>query len=131
MQILDYRRDHNDDLKQARHHFAMLARRIRQAPWTADFAAELEHKTIPDLTAEMNETARIRGSWLQSSCGRLAPSAAGIGVGAAAAVLAVFTAPLTPISLATAGLGLVFGTVIPGTEWLLDWLRGVGGGVKR
>ena len=52
---------------------------------------------------------------------------AGIGVGAASAVLAVFSAPLTPIALATAGLGLVSGTVIPGAEWLLDWRDGRSG----
>jgi len=39
-------------------------------------------------------------------------------------VLSVFAAPLTPVALATAGLGLVSGTVIPGTEWLLDWQEG-------
>jgi hypothetical protein len=42
-------------------------------------------------------------------------------------VLAVFSAPLTPIALATAGLGLVSGTVIPGAEWLLDWRDGRSG----
>lgn len=40
------------------------------------------------------------------------------------AVLAVFTAPVTPIALAAAGLGLVSGTAIPGAEWLLDWRDG-------
>lgn len=126
-QILEYRRQHNDDLQQARQHLAAMARRIRQEPWSADFAAELEHQTIPDLIDELNASVRIRDSWLQSNRGRLALSAAGIGVGAAAAVLAVFSAPLTPIALATAGLGLVSGTVIPGAEWLLDWRDGRSG----
>ncbi|MFM7550877.1 MAG: hypothetical protein ACKO8I_18850 [Cyanobacteriota bacterium] len=76
---------------------------------------------------EPNESARARDSWLQSNRGRLALSAAGIGVGAASAVLAVFTAPHTPIALATAGLGLVSGTVIPGAEWLLEWRDGRSG----
>lgn len=126
-EILDYRRYHNDDLQQARQHLAAMARRIREQPWTADFAAELEHQTIPDLMDELNESARIRDSWLQSNRGRLALSAAGIGFGAASAVLAVFSAPLTPIALATVGLGLVSGTVIPGAEWLLDWRDGRSG----
>ncbi len=78
-----------------------MARWIRQKPWTADFAAELEHQTIPDLMDELNESARIRDSWLQSNRGRLALSAA--------------------------GLGLVSGTVIPGAEWLLDWCDGRSG----
>jgi hypothetical protein len=126
-EILDYRRQHNDDLQQARQQLAVMARRIRQEPWTAEFAAELEHQTIPDLIDELNESARTRDSWLQSKRGRLALSAAGIGVGAASAALAVFSAPLTPIALATAGLGLVSGTVIPGAEWLLDWRDGRSG----
>lgn len=126
-EILDYRRQHNDDLQQARQQLAVMARRIRQEPWTAEFAAELEHQTIPDLMADLKETGRIRDSWLQSNRGRLALGAAGIGVGAAAAVLAVFTAPITPIALATAGLGLASGTLIPGAEWLLDWRDGRSG----
>jgi hypothetical protein len=36
----------------------------------------------------------------------------------------LFAAPLTPIALAIAGLGLVSGTAIPGGEWLLDWRDG-------
>jgi hypothetical protein len=45
-------------------------------------------------------------------------------VGAAAAVLSVFAAPLTPVALATAGLSLASGTAIPGVQWLLDWRDG-------
>ncbi len=123
-QILDYRRQYNDDLQQARQQLAVMARRFRQEPWSAEFAAELEHQTVPDLMADLKETGRIRDSWLQRNRGRLAFSAAGIGIGAAAAVLAVFTAPSTPIALATAGLGLASGTLIPGAEWLLDWRDG-------
>ena len=36
-------------------------------------------------------------------------------------VLSVFAAPLAPVALATAGIGLVSGTAIPDAEWLLDW----------
>ena len=45
-------------------------------------------------------------------------------MGAAAAVLSVFAAPLTPVALATAGLGLASGMAIPGVEWLFDWRDG-------
>jgi hypothetical protein len=44
--------------------------------------------------------------------------------GAASAVLAVVTAPVTPVALAVAGLGIVSGSAIPGAEWLLDWRDG-------
>ena len=42
----------------------------------------------------------------------------------AAVALTLFAAPLTPIALATAGLGLASGAVLPGAEWLIDWQHG-------
>jgi hypothetical protein len=123
-EVLEYRQQHDADLRQARDKLGWLARRIEAEPWTREFADELEHKTIPDLANELNEARKARDSWLKSKRGRLALSATGIAVGAAAAVLAVIAAPLTPVALATAGLGLVSGTAIPGAEWLLDWRDG-------
>ena len=122
--VLEYRRQHDADLGQARHKLGWIARRIEAEPWSDEFAKELEHKTIPDLAKELDEARKTRDSWLKSKRARLALSATGITVGAASAALAVFTAPLTPLALATAGLGLVSGTVIPGAEWLLDWRDG-------
>ena len=61
---------------------------------------------------------------VSASARRLALTAGGIAVGAAAAVLVVFAARLTPVALATAGLGLASGAAIPGAEWLLDWRDG-------
>jgi len=123
-EVLEYRRQHDDDLREARDKLGWMARRIEAEPWTREFADELEHKTIPDLASELDEARKARDSWLESKRGRLALSATGIAVGAAAAVLSVFAAPLTPVALATAGLGLVSGTAIPGAEWLLDWRDG-------
>lgn len=123
-EVLEYRRQHDADLRQARDKLGWMARRIEAEPWSREFAAELEHKTIPDLAKDLDEARKARDSWLESKRGRLALSATGLAVGAAAAVLAVFAAPLTPVALATAGLGLMSGTAIPGAEWLLDWRDG-------
>jgi len=38
--------------------------------------------------------------------------------------LTIFVTPLTPMVLATTGLGLASGAAIPGTEWLLEWRDG-------
>ena len=45
-------------------------------------------------------------------------------MGAASAVLAVVVAPVTPVVLAAAGLGLASGTAIPGAECC--WIGGMG-----
>ena len=123
-EVLEYRQQHDDALRQARDKLGWMARRIEAEPWSEEFAAELEHKTIPDIAKELDEARKARDAWLKSKRGRLALSATGIAVGAAAAVLAVFAAPLTPVALATAGLGLASGAAIPGAEWLLDWRDG-------
>jgi len=62
-----------------------------------------------------------------SNCGvegRLALTAAGTVIGAATVTLSLLTAPVTPIALATAGLGLVSGVAVPGAERWRDWLHG-------
>lgn len=123
-EVLEYRQQNEADLRRARDKLGWMARRIEAELWTSEFVDELEHKTIPDIAKELDKTRDARDSWLKSKRGRLALSATGIAVGAAAAVLSVFAAPLTPIALATAGLGLVSGTAIPGAEWLLDWRDG-------
>ncbi|MEY4809553.1 MAG: hypothetical protein RLZZ206_3942 [Cyanobacteriota bacterium] len=123
-EVLEYRQRHTADLQQARDTLGWMARRIQAEPWTKEFAEDLEHRVIPDLAGELEKARQARDSWLESRRGRPALSATGIGVGAAAAVLSVFAAPLTTVALATAGLGLVSGTVIPGTEWFLDWQEG-------
>jgi hypothetical protein len=123
-EVLKYRQQHDADLRQAREKLGWMARRIEAEPWSREFADELEHKTIPDLAGELDEARKARDSWLESKRGRLALSATGIAAGAAAAVLSIIAAPLTPVAVATAGLGLVSGTAIPGAEWLLDWRDG-------
>ncbi|MCZ6664634.1 MAG: hypothetical protein O7B81_04960 [Gammaproteobacteria bacterium] len=115
-EVLEFRRKHDDALRQARDKLGWMARRIEAEPWSQEFTAELEHKTIPDIATELDEARKARDAWLKSQRGRLALSATGIAVGAAAAVLSVFAAPLTPVALATAGLALASGTAIRGVE---------------
>ncbi|MCL6542208.1 MAG: hypothetical protein K6T87_16755 [Roseiflexus sp.] len=123
-EVLEYRHKHDAALRQARDKLGWMARRIEAEPWSDEFARKLEHNIIPDIANELDKARKARDAWLKSKRGRLALSATGIAVGAAAAVLSVFAAPLTPVALATAGLGLASGTAIPGVEWLLDWRDG-------
>ena len=123
-EVLEYRQKHEAALRQARDKLGWMARRIESEPWSGEFAREVEHDTIPEIAKELEEARKARDAWLQSKRGRLALSAAGIAVGAATAVLSVLAAPLTPVALATVGLGLASGAVIPGAEWLLDWRDG-------
>lgn len=123
-EVLEHRQKHDAALRQARDKLGWMARRIEAEPWTKDFAAELEHTTIPDIAKELDEARKARDAWLKSKRGRQVLSATGILVGAAAATLSVLATPLAPVALATAGLGLVSGTVIPSAEWLLDWRDG-------
>jgi hypothetical protein len=130
-EILEYRQEHDATLRQAREKLGWMARRIEYEPWSKDFAAELEHKTIPDIAEELDEIRRARDGWLNRNRGRLKLSATGIAAGTAAAVLGVFTAPLTPVALAGAALSLISGSVIPAAQWLDDWRDGKEGAQKN
>jgi hypothetical protein len=123
-EVLEYRNKHDAALARARDKLGWMARRIEAEPWSKAFATDLEHKTVPDVAQALAEARKARDGWLKSKRGRLALGAAGIAVGAATTVLAVVAAPLTPVALATAGLGLASGAAIPGVEWLLDWRDG-------
>ncbi|MFI7059403.1 hypothetical protein ACIBL3_00290 [Kribbella sp. NPDC050124] len=122
--VLEYRQDHTDELNHVRTHLAALARRIQTDPWTDDFARELDRRTIPELAAELDTARERRDDWVNRKRKQGILSAAGLATGAGAAVLTVFAAPLTPIVLAIAGLGLISGTVVPGAQWFNDWREG-------
>lgn len=122
--VLEYRNKHDAALRQAREKFGWMARRIEAEPWSKEFADELDHKTIPDIADDLGEVLKSRDAWLDSGSGRLALKAAGIAAGGAAVFLSLFAAPITPLALASAGLGLATGIGIPGAEWLLDWRDG-------
>jgi hypothetical protein len=122
--VLDYRLEHAAELDQARVELGWLARRIESEPWTTDFAAEIEHKTIPDLAKQLNEVRQARDAWLKTKRSRLAITAVGAAAAAAGAVLTVVAAPLTPIALVIGGVTLASGTAVPGLDWLLDWRDG-------
>lgn len=124
VEVLEYRQRHPEALAKVRDTLGLMARRIQAEPWTADFEREIETKTLPDLIEQLTQATKSRDAWLGSQQSKQWLKAAGIAVGAASAVLAVVTAPVTPIALAAAGLTLASGTAIPGAEWLLDWRDG-------
>lgn len=119
-EVLDYRRKNESALRQARDKLGWMARRIQAEPWTKEFADELEHKTIPDIAVELEETRKARDAWLKDQRGRLGLGAGTIVLGAAATVLSVVAAPLTPIAFVAAGLALTAGAAIPGVQWVRD-----------
>jgi hypothetical protein len=123
-EVLEYRQKNPDALAKVRETLGLMARRIEAEPWSTDFAHEIETKTLPELIVQLADAAKARDSWLATGTTKSWLKAAGIAVGAASAVLAVVTAPVTPVALAVAGLGIVTGTAIPGAEWLLDWRDG-------
>lgn len=107
------------------------ARTERRSASDWEFADKLGRKPIRVLGNEPDEVRKARDSWLESKRGRLTLSATGIAVGEGLPVFSVFVALLTPIVLATAGLGLVSGTAIAGGDWLLDWRNGKKGAQKN
>lgn len=123
-EMLEYRRKNDAALQQARDKLGWMARRIEAEPWSAEFVHEIEHRTIPDIAKDLDDARKALDDWIASARVRLALKAAGVVVGAATVALTVITAPLTPVALAIAGLGLASGSVIPGAEWLLDWRDG-------
>lgn len=123
-EVLEYRQKNPDNLARVRETLGLMVRRIEAEPWSADFAQEIETKTVPELIGQLADAARARDEWLGTATTKSWLKAAGIAVGAASAVLAVVTAPVTPVALAIAGLGIVSGSAIPGAEWLLDWRDG-------
>jgi hypothetical protein len=123
-EVLEYRQKNPDALAKVRETLGLMARRIEAEPWSTDFAHEIETRTVPELIVQLADAAKARDAWLGTATTKSWLKATGIAVGAASAVLAVATAPVTPVSLAIAGLGIVNGSVIPGAKWLLDWLDG-------
>jgi hypothetical protein len=123
-EVLEYRQSNPKPLAKVRETLGLMARRIEAEPWSPDFANDLETRTLPDLISQLNDATKARDAWLGSSKTKRWLKVAGITVGAASAVLALVTMPITPVALAAGGLGIVSGTAIPGAEWLLDWRDG-------
>ncbi|MFC0708306.1 hypothetical protein [Azorhizophilus paspali] len=76
----------------------LMARRIEAEPWSADFANEIETKTVPELIGQLADVAKARDAWLGTATTKSWLEAAGIAVGAASAVLAVVTPVASPSS---------------------------------
>jgi hypothetical protein len=114
-QILEYRRQHGDELQLVRDKLAWMAREIACEPWTKAFDDEVHHKLIPALHAQMEPAKSSLSSWLK---------AAAIAVGGAAAVLGIFGNPLTPVVVGVAALTIGKDVGIGGLESFLDWKNG-------
>jgi hypothetical protein len=125
-EILQYRKDHKDELAIAREQLALLARKIRQNPWEKDFAEHLEHDTLPNIQKSLMDAKSARDSWFKSDKGKIALKAVGLTASTASAVigLALGATPFLPVAVATGLLGLVSGTIIPGAALALDWKKG-------
>lgn len=121
-EILEYRHRNADALAQVRRTLGLMARSIQHEPWSADFAKEIETKTIPGLIQQIELATEARDAWLGTGATRRCLKAAGVVVGAASAVLTLVTSA-TPAALAAAALGVAAGA-IPGAEWLLDRSEG-------
>ncbi len=122
-EVLEFRQKNGDALAQARDALGRMASAIKAEPWTVEFADEFEEKTRPAIQQELENVRKARRDWMKQR-GKLALSAAGIAIGAATVVLGIFAAPVMPVALATAGLGLLSGSGIPAAQVLLDWRDG-------
>jgi hypothetical protein len=126
--ILEHRGEHSSELERTREALAKLARRIREDPWSEEFAEDLEYQTIPDIEKQLEEARRARDAWIKSKRGRLALKGTGIGLGAAAATVSLLLSPtpLLPIPIIIGLLGLTGSAMIPGLELMQDWREGQG-----
>jgi len=118
--VLKFREEHDAELQEAREKLGRIARRIEAEPWSRAFAKDLESRAIPDIDDQLAEIRKTQNDWARKRK-RLALKVGGTLVGAAAIVLTISIAPLTPVALAVAGLGLISGSVIPGTDLILEW----------
>ena len=125
-EILQFRHDNEEGLKNARGELVQLARKIRQDPWSEEFAEELDVDVIPRIRDIMGENKKARDSWFDTGRGKKALKLAGLMAGAASATisLALSATPLMPVAVVTGVLGLLGGSVIPGAELALDWKNG-------
>jgi hypothetical protein len=122
--VLEYRKFNSDSLARVRHTLGRMARQVRSEPWSDEFAKELEAHAIPELTDQLEDTARKRDEWLAAQRSKGWYKGGGILVGIASAILTLVTAPVTPVAVTVAGLALVGGATIPGLEWFSDWRSG-------
>ena len=103
-----------------------LARKIRQDPWSEEFAEELDVDAIPRIQGIMEENKKARDSWFKTGRGKKALKFAGLTAGAASVTISLVLSatPLMPVAVVTGVLGLLGGSVIPGAELALDWKNG-------
>jgi hypothetical protein len=89
-EILQFRHDNEEGLKNARGELVRLARKIRQDPWREEFAEELDVDVIPRIQGIMEENKKARDSWFRTGRGKKALKLAGLMAGAASATISLF-----------------------------------------
>lgn len=67
-EVLEYRQKNPDALAKVRETLGLMARRIEAEPWSADFANEIETKTVPELIGQLTDVAKARDAWLGPAC---------------------------------------------------------------
>ena len=107
-----------DALAKIRERLAWLAREIRDTPWTPEFESDVQHSRIPAIAKELQETQKAQSSWLKTKRGRLAISASGVAVSAAAAIAGFI---MTPTPALPVGLGLLGSAGFPAAGIALEW----------
>lgn len=124
--ILKYRHENEGELTETRRQLGMLARKIREEPWTEGFASTLDSTTIPDIQESLIKAKKTQKTWFRSTWGRRVLNAARVAVGAASVGISLSMAatPLLPLAVATGACALVKDAVIPGTELALGWNEG-------
>jgi hypothetical protein len=106
--ILEYREKHGDELKLARETLAELTESISKEPWSEGFEKDLEEDIIPKIQEQLEEASKARDSYLRSRGELIAFDGTRLGLTTAGSAisLALITAPLMPLAVVPAVLGL-------------------------
>jgi hypothetical protein len=115
--ILEYRLRYSGELQAARDKLQWMAREITDEPWTKAFEDAVFHQKIPELHKALQPAQNSWSAWLKL---------AGLAMGGAAAVLALFTSPGAPAATAVVVAALTIGkdAGIGGLECVQDWKAG-------
>jgi hypothetical protein len=107
--ILRFRLDHGDELRQAREFLGVFARRVKEEPWSPEFAEHVDHDIMPGIQQAVISAKQSWGAWLK---------AVGLGATTAGAVISLMVAPtpLAPVTILLGALPLVTGVAIPGLQ---------------
>lgn len=132
-EILEYRDDRGDELREAREKLGWLARQIEATPWSEEFADEVERKTIPEIREKLRESEKARNDWLKSRRKRLILQSIGLTASAAANTVSLVLSPtpLLPVAVVVSALGLVGSAAIPALQVVEDLRTGNKAGTEN